>query len=106
MSPSALRRLPLRALRMKTSRRHLVATCLGGVLLVALALTSLVYEHDLRRERARVSSGSEMVATGCGPIEFASVGSGPAVLLVHGAGGGFDQGLGIFQLAGNFLIDV
>src|SRR6185436_19671591 len=32
-------------------------------------------------------------ATACGPIEYAEMGEGPAVLLVHGAGGGFDQGI-------------
>ena len=34
-----------------------------------------------------------MADTRCGPIEYASVGEGPPVVVVHGAGGGFDQGL-------------
>ena len=33
-----------------------------------------------------------MARTACGPIEYATVGEGPPVLVVHGAGGGFDQG--------------
>ena len=37
-----------------------------------------------------------------GPIEFAEAGDGPAVLLIHGAGGGFDQGL---DLGDTFLGD-
>ena len=46
-----------------------------------------------RRRSTRVASGSLMADTRCGPIEYASVGEGLPVLLVHGAGGGFDQGL-------------
>ena len=33
-----------------------------------------------------------MVETPCGPIEYAVAGNGPPVLVVHGAGGGIDQG--------------
>jgi 2-hydroxy-6-oxonona-2,4-dienedioate hydrolase len=76
-------------------RRTLLAVC--GLVIAALALGLFFYDRDLRRARARVSDGSELVKTACGAIEFASAGSGPAVLLVHGAGGGFDQGLGIAQ---------
>ena len=61
---------------------------------VLLALGGLAYQRDLARETLRVSSGSAIADTKCGPIEFAAAGSGPAVLLVHGAGGGFDQMLG------------
>lgn len=51
------------------------------------------YSRDIRAARARISSGSEVVNTPCGPIEYAEVGTGPTVLVIHGAGGGFDQGL-------------
>ncbi len=50
------------------------------------------YRGDLARARARVATGN-LLDTSCGPIEFATVGHGPPVLFVHGAGGGFDQGL-------------
>ena len=56
-------------------------------------LTWACYQHDIRRERERVSSGSRIAETPCGPIEYADVGDGPPVLVVHGAGGGYDQGL-------------
>lgn len=36
---------------------------------------------------------SRVVQTRCGPIEYAEAGNGPALLVVHGAGGGFDQGI-------------
>ena len=35
------------------------------------------------------------MTTPCGPIEYAAAGLGPPILLVHGAGGGFDQGVAI-----------
>jgi pimeloyl-ACP methyl ester carboxylesterase len=43
--------------------------------------------------RARVSSGSKLANTASGLIEYADVGTGAPVLVIHGAGGGFDQGL-------------
>lgn len=55
------------------------------------------YWNDLAWERARVSSGSAIAATACGPIEYAALGDGPPVLVVHGAGGGFDQGLELLE---------
>ncbi len=62
------------------------------------ALVWLSYRRDIHRARKRVSVGSRIVDTPCGPIEYGSVGNGPAVLAVHGAGGGFDQGLEIANL--------
>src|SRR6185369_5150053 len=41
----------------------------------------------------RIASGSVMADTRCGAIEYAVAGDGPPVLIVHGAGGGYDQGL-------------
>lgn len=53
------------------------------------------YRRDIRQARKRVSAGSHMAETPCGPIEYAVSGDGPPVLMVHGAGGGYDQGLDI-----------
>jgi len=53
------------------------------------------YRSDISRARARVATGSQVISTACGPIEYAEVGSGPAMLAIHGAGGGFDQGLAL-----------
>ncbi len=52
-----------------------------------------MYQRDIQTARARVSSGSQIAQTACVPIEYAVVGEGAPVLVVHGAGGGFDQGL-------------
>ena len=67
----------------------LPAAVLAGLIL----FTYLSYRNDMVAEEARVSSGSRVVDTPCGPIEYALIGKGAPVLLVHGAGGGFDQGL-------------
>lgn len=51
------------------------------------------YRGDLARARTAARAGSLMAATTSGPIEYAEQGSGAAMLSIHGAGGGFDQGL-------------
>src|ERR1051325_1787340 len=42
---------------------------------------------------ARLEAGSRAVPTARGPVEYAEVGRGPAVLALHGRPGGYDQGL-------------
>ena len=59
------------------------------------------YRRDIRRARARVSAGSRIAITSSGPIEYAILGEGAPVLVVHGAGGGFDQGLDIGRVLAN-----
>lgn len=59
-------------------------------------LSSLSYRSFLREvdtARLRVSSGSTLANTASGPIEYSQMGQGTALLVVHGAGGGYDQGL-------------
>ena len=70
----------------------------GAVALAAAGATLAygLYRRDLDAARARLAGASEIAATRCGPIEYAAVGLGSPVLVVHGAGGGFDQGLSIF----------
>jgi 2-hydroxy-6-oxonona-2,4-dienedioate hydrolase len=60
---------------------------------VLLGFSFFFSRRDIARAKARVAAGSRIASTPCGPIEYASVGDGPAVLVVHGAGGGWDQGL-------------
>jgi pimeloyl-ACP methyl ester carboxylesterase len=77
-------------------RNTRVAVTLVGIFILALAaLTYISYRRDLNRARFRISSGSHVVNTKSGLIEYADVGEGPPVLVIHGAGGGFDQSLEI-----------
>jgi len=51
-----------------------------------------LFTRDMRRAYARIEGQSTVVASPVGDIEFAQGGAGPAVLVIHGSGGGFDQG--------------
>ena len=77
--------------------KRLTLAIAGGLLAGFGAFVYSAYRHDIRAARARVSSGSNVLNTPCGPIEYAEAGNGPLVLVIHGAGGGFDQGLELAQ---------
>ena len=73
--------------------RHAVAI-LAAVLVAGLgALMLSSYQRDIAQARERISTRSQIAQTRCGPIEYGIIGDGPPVLAIHGAGGGFDQGL-------------
>ncbi len=76
-----------------TIERSVVLAVPAAVLAGLILFTYFNYRDDMVAAEARVSSGSQVVDTPCGPIEYSVIGEGPPVLLVHGAGGGFDQGL-------------
>lgn len=60
---------------------------------LAVGAAVLAYRADMAAARAPLMGRSQLVESPFGPIEYADVGSGPAVLVIHGSGGGFDQGL-------------
>jgi 2-hydroxy-6-oxonona-2,4-dienedioate hydrolase len=74
-----------------TGRVALVLVGLLGAGATVLVYNS--YHRDITLARERVSIGGQVVQTPCGPIEYATAGDGKPVLVVHGAGGGYDQGL-------------
>jgi len=74
-------------------RWTVVGVATTAVVACSLAWMISSYLRDIGAARRRTSAGSGMAATKCGPIEYAERGAGPPVLVVHGAGGGFDQGL-------------
>lgn len=61
-------------------------------LIAALIAVGGAFLRDMHRAYARIRSGSTVFSSPRGDIEFAQAHSGPAVLVVHGSGGGFDQG--------------
>ncbi len=64
------------------------------VLLAAVAGTILTfYASDVWSARERVASGSVVIQTPQGLLEYAEKGEGLPIMILHGAGGGYDQGL-------------
>lgn len=59
---------------------------------VALIVASAVYLRDMHRAYERVANKSRVMPSPYGDIEFVEGGSGTPVLVLHGSGGGFDQG--------------
>jgi 2-hydroxy-6-oxonona-2,4-dienedioate hydrolase len=53
----------------------------------------MYYRNDLHKRSDALEANSDIAETKYGPIEYAREGSGPSTLVVHGAGGGYDQGL-------------
>jgi len=78
---------------MARTRFRNVALVVSAAVATGLGAATYFYQRDIQQARHRVSSGSQIAETACGPIEYAVTGDGPLVLVVHGAGGGFDQGL-------------
>jgi len=64
-----------------------------GAVVAGLGAATYYYQRDIQQAHDRIASGSQIAQTPCGPIEYAVLGDGPPLLVVHGAGGGFDQGL-------------
>jgi 2-hydroxy-6-oxonona-2,4-dienedioate hydrolase len=73
--------------------RRLATLSLGVGAVGAGAAIIAAFRSDMRATRARLAAQSRLVETACGPVEVAESGSGPSVLVVHGTGGGFDQGM-------------
>ena len=76
------------------SRRAFIALGLAGAAVAGGGYAWSRYDADLAAARARVASGgSALVETRSGVMEYAEAGEGPPLLMIHGTGGGFDQGL-------------
>lgn len=65
----------------------------AGLATVAAGAVSWLYKDDLDQARDAAGQGSRVANLDVGPIEFAERGVGIPLLSIHGAGGGFDQGL-------------
>jgi pimeloyl-ACP methyl ester carboxylesterase len=69
-----------------------------GLAIVAVALVAALavrarFKSDLALASARAAQGSTVVDTRCGPIEVQQAGEGVPLLMIHGSGGGHDQGM-------------
>jgi 2-hydroxy-6-oxonona-2,4-dienedioate hydrolase len=75
------------------SRRHAIGALAGASLIGGGATIGTSFSRSLAAARERLDGRSHTVTTRFGCMEYASVGNGPPLLMIHGTGGGFDQGL-------------
>src|SRR5579871_2478147 len=73
--------------------RRILFPVAAAASLGSLAAIYRAYRRDMRKAQQRVSRGSSIIHTKRGNIEYAAIGEGAPLLVVHGAGGGFDQAL-------------
>jgi 2-hydroxy-6-oxonona-2,4-dienedioate hydrolase len=72
-------------------RRLALLVLLGGLVILA-GITIVMALSEAAGRRTELSAQSRLLETPQGTLEFVSWGAGPPVLVLHGAGGGFDQG--------------
>ena len=81
---------------MKRSTQWLAATAIA-IVVSALWIASR-FDSDIKAASAKAALGSVLIDTRCGSIEYQEAGTGIPLLMVHGSGGGHDQGI---AFAGN-----
>ncbi len=69
-----------------------VVAAVLGLLALLLVVGLLIYRWEMAEARERIEGGASIVESPFGPIQFSRSGEGAPVLVIHGAGGGFDQG--------------
>jgi len=72
---------------------HVVLGTTVAVAIVALGVIFLLFRKELGAARDAASRGSLLAHIDAGLIEYGEKGTGIPLLSIHGAGGGFDQGL-------------
>jgi pimeloyl-ACP methyl ester carboxylesterase len=75
-----------------TARRALL-TGLGAVALAGSAWSAGACRATIQGAETRIAHRSSVIPTDAGPLEYAVAGNGPPLMMIHGTGGGFDQGL-------------
>jgi len=94
----------------KTHRRKWKrwARLLAGFVLAVIILIYVVVQVDFRRWRRgrheALQRGSKLANTTQGVVEYAVVGEGPPVLVMHGGFGGYDQAIGISGFLKGFRV--
>lgn len=61
-------------------------------LIIAVVLVGAAYLWDMNQAYERIQGKSTVIPSPYGDIEYTEGGSGPPVLVIHGSGGGYDQG--------------
>jgi pimeloyl-ACP methyl ester carboxylesterase len=80
-------------IRKVVKRAVVVIIAICAVIIVINIPSYLEFREQLKDSRERLLVGSHSIQTKAGSIEYGDVGTGYPVLVIHGAGGGYDQGL-------------
>lgn len=73
--------------------RRVLLTGLGGIVLAAGAWGTGAYRATMVGAETRIAGRSSVIETSAGSLEYAVAGHGWPLMMIHGTGGGFDQGL-------------
>ncbi len=76
---------------MKRITRWIVAS--ASILVVLATWIAWRFNSDIKVANARAAQGGVLIATRCGPVDYQEAGTGLPLLMVHGSGGGHDQGM-------------
>jgi 2-hydroxy-6-oxonona-2,4-dienedioate hydrolase len=74
-------------------RRFVWLGLAGAAALFGGGAVSRAYSAEMAAARARLQGKSKIFQGRFGAMEYAEAGAGPPLLMIHGTGGGFDQGL-------------
>ena len=77
-----------------------LASAIGAAAGVAAVRTYQRFTGEMAAVTHKLLTDSQVIDTTCGPVEYAIKGEGNPVLVVHGTGTGYDQGLLINQYSG------
>ncbi len=77
---------------MMTRRAFLALGAASAAVLAGGGYAWSSYRSAIAAARERVATGSEVLSTRFGGLEYAVAGEGKPCLMIHGTGGGFDQG--------------
>ena len=80
-------------MKAQTRRAVLVAVALTLTLGSPALRVKWWFDSDMQRARTHAAQDSVLLPTRCGPIEYQEAGAGMPLLVVHGSGGGHDQGM-------------
>ncbi len=75
-----------------TRRQGLLGT--GAAALLGGGYVWSCFREAVEKAEQRVSGRSQTIETAFGALEYSVTGSGSPLLMIHGTGGGFDQGIG------------
>ncbi|MFC1996945.1 alpha/beta fold hydrolase [Chloroflexota bacterium] len=82
----------------KYPRFKRISILLLTVILALVVILTAVFLRWRHVEQLRLLNGSQLIETSQGLMEFAAFGEGPAVLVLHGTIGGYDQAVTLAEM--------